>query len=138
MQSREHSFKDIKSGLAFQLPLYILSVENLNTKIDGIAGAYYFAQSQFYINKWIQIGDKAYRDTFGSLGKVNGIRDDFRVLVSGSLLHIQKYIQQMRKGMFHPSVHFQKCPGYCEYKTICRFNDLRLFEFEGSERNESD
>ena len=134
---KDHSFKDVKSGLAFQLPLYILSVENLNTEIDGIAGAYYFVKNPFEINKWIQIGDKTYKDMFGSLGKVNGIRDDFGVMLLGSLNHIKKYIKLMRRGMFHPSVHFGKCPDYCEYKTICRFNDLRLFEFEGSELDES-
>lgn len=124
------SHKDIVSGISFQLPLYIRCVEACFPGIQGIAGAYYIIKSDGDISKKIVLGDKKYMDIFESLGRSHGIKDDYQAIISSSLSTVKKYIKNMRAGIFHPTVLIGKCPRYCDYKTVCRFNDLRLLESE--------
>lgn len=124
------SHKDIVSGISFQLPLYIRCVETCFPGIQGIAGAYYVIKGDGDISKKIVLGDKKYMDLFESLGRSHGIRDDYHAIISSSLNTVKKYIKNMQAGIFHPTVLIGKCPGYCDYKTVCRFNDLRLLDSE--------
>jgi len=122
------SHKDIVSGISFQLPLYIRCIETCYPGMQGIAGAYYIIKSDGDISKKVVLGDKKYIDIFESLSRSHGIKDDYQEILSSSLRTVKKYIQDMRNGVFHPTVFAGKCPRYCDYKTICRFNDLRLLE----------
>ncbi len=124
------SHKDIVSGISFQLPLYIRCAETCFPGIQGIAGAYYVIKGDGDISKKIVLGDKKYIDLFESLGRSHGIKDDYQAIISSSLSAVKKYIKNMQAGIFHPTVLIGKCPGYCDYKTVCRFNDLRLLESE--------
>lgn len=124
------SHKDIVSGISFQLPLYIRCVETCFPGIQGIAGAYYVIKGDGDISKKIVLGDKKYMDLFESLGRSHGIKDDYQAIISSSLSTVKKYIKNMQAGIFHPTVLIGKCPSYCDYKTVCRFNDLRQLESE--------
>jgi ATP-dependent helicase/nuclease subunit B len=74
------------------------------------------------------LGDRKYIELFESLGKSHGIKDDYQAIISASLNTVKKYIQNMREGIFHPTVLIGKCPRYCDYKTVCRLDDQRILE----------
>ena len=122
------SHKDIASGLSFQLPVYIRCIETCFPGMQGIAGSYYIVKSDGELSKKIVFGDKNYLDLFESLGRSQGINEDYQAVISSSLNTIKKYIQNMRRGIFHPTVLIGKCPSYCDYKTVCRFDSLRILE----------
>jgi ATP-dependent helicase/nuclease subunit B len=125
------SHKDIASGISFQLPLYIRCIETSFPGMQGIAGTYYVIKGDGDISKKIVLGDKKYIDLFESLGRSHGIKDDYQAIIYSSLSTAKRYIQDMRAGIFHPTVLIGKCPKYCDSKTVCRFNDLRLLESQG-------
>lgn len=122
------SHRDIAAGISFQLPLYIRCIETCFPGMQGIAGTYYVIKGEGEISKKIVLGDRKYLDLFESLGRSHGIKDDYQEIISSSLNAIQKYIQDIRAGIFHPTVLIGRCPRYCDYKMACRFDDLRILE----------
>jgi len=126
------SHRDIAAGISFQLPLYIRCIETCFPGMQGIAGTYYIIKSDGEISKKIVLGDRKYLDLFESLGRSRGIKDDYQEIISSSLNTIKKYIRDIRDGIFHPTVLMGRCPRYCDYKTVCRFDDLRLLDRIGS------
>jgi len=124
---RNASTADIRSGLSFQLPLYIRCIEASFPGWYGVGGAYYNVNSQ-EIAKKVVLGDKANRDLFGSLSGSRGISDDYQAIISSSLESAKLHILNMRKGIYHPVPQSADCRKYCDYKTICRFHKLRLLE----------
>lgn len=121
-------YRDIASGISFQLPIYIRCIETAFPEMQGIAGAYYIIKSDGEMTKKIVLGDRKYMDLFESLGKSRGIKDEYQAIISSSLDTVKKYIQNMREGIFHPTVFIGKCPRYCDYKTVCRLDDQRILE----------
>jgi len=121
-------YRDIESGTSFQLPIYIRCIEASFPDMQGIAAAYYLIKSNGEMTKKIVIGDRKYIELFESLGKSHGIKDDYQAIISASLDTVKKYIQNMREGIFHPTVLIGKCPRYCDYKTVCRLDDQRILE----------
>jgi ATP-dependent helicase/DNAse subunit B len=124
------SYKDIASGISFQLPVYIRCIETCFPGMQGIAGSYYIVKSDGELAKKIVLGDKNYTDLFEPLGRSHGINDDYQEVITSSLKVIKKYIQDMRKGIFHPTVLAGRCPSYCDYRTVCRYDSLRILESE--------
>ncbi len=122
------SYRDIASGISFQLPLYIRCIETCFPGMQGIAGTYYVIKTDGDISKKIVLGDRKYIDLFESLGRSHGIKDDYQETISSSLNTVKKYIRNIRAGFFHPTMFIGKCPRYCDYKTVCRFDDLRILE----------
>ena len=125
-------YRDIESGTSFQLPIYIRCIEASFPDMQGIAGAYYLIKSDGEMTKKIVLGDRKYIELFEPLDKSRGIKDDYQATISASLDTVKKYIQNMRKGIFHPTVLIGKCPRYCSYKTVCRLDDQRILESQES------
>lgn len=122
------SYKDITSGISFQLPVYIRCIETCFPGMQGIAGSYYIVKRDGELAKKIVLGDKNYMDLFEPLGRSHGINDEYQTVLSSSLNAIKKCIQNMRRGIFHPTVLPGRCPSYCDYKTVCRYDRLRILE----------
>jgi len=121
------STKDILSGLSFQLSLYIRCIEESFPGWSGVGAAYYKVNHK-EISKNVVLGDKTNKDIFGSLSRSRRIRDDYQAIISSSLDFVKQYITNMRQGIYHPVPQSADCQLYCDYKTICRFSDLRLLE----------
>lgn len=123
--SSHPSLKDIVAGTALQLPLYLRAAETL-TGMQGVAGSYYTLRHGEIRNKPI-FWDASLKDRFKpfSISSRSGV-EDVRALVDASLAHVSRYLAGIRGGRFAPRSDPGPCPGYCDFKTVCRFDSLRL------------
>ena len=117
--------KDIVAGKALQLPLYLRAVETL-TGMEGVAGSYYTLKRGEIRNKPV-FWDNGLKEQFRCFpgGSRSGV-EDVRALVETSLAHASRYLKGIRSGCFTPRSDPGPCPGYCDFKTVCRFDSLRL------------
>ncbi|HOZ42985.1 MAG TPA: exodeoxyribonuclease V subunit gamma [Methanoculleus sp.] len=128
--SRHPVLKDIRAGKALQLPLYMRAVEIL-TGMQGVAGTYYTIRRGDVRNRPV-FWDKAMKDCFGCFpGSQQSGVEDIRALVEGSLVRAGEYLAGIRGGRFPPRSDAGPCPVYCGFKTICRFDGLRLITAGG-------
>ena len=121
------STNDILLGLSFQLPFYIRCIEASFPGWCGVGGAYYKVNSR-EISKKVVLGDKANKDLFGGLIRSRGISDEYQEIISSSLDFAKRHIMKIRQGIYNPLSRSKDCRQYCDYKTVCRFHDLRLLE----------
>jgi len=123
--SSHPSLRDIEAGKAFQLPLYLRAVETL-TAMQGVAGCYYTLRRGEIRNKpvfWDASLKEQFRPFSGS--SRSGVAD-VRALVDTSLAHVSRCLEGIRSGWFAPRPDPGPCPGYCDFKAVCRFDSLRL------------
>jgi len=123
--SSHPSLRDIEAGKAFQLPLYLRAVETL-TAMQGVAGCYYTLRRGEIRNKPV-FWDTSLKEQFKpfSVSSRSGV-EDVRALVDTSLAHLSRCLEGIRSGWFAPRSDPGPCPGYCDFKTVCRFDSLRL------------
>jgi len=121
---------EIKAGRKLQIPLYILAYAASNPGTVPIGGTYYQVKSVNDIRYGSTIGDSFYAPLMGRAGKSGGVNPEFKKLIEGTRLHVSTHLQKIGEGRFHPRICDRKCPSYCDYSRICRFNELRLFEME--------
>ena len=119
------SLRDIEAGKAFQLPLYLRAVETL-TAMQGVAGCYYTLRRGEIRNRPV-FWDASLKEQFKpfSVSSRSGVAD-VRALVDASLAHVSRCLEGIRSGWFAPRSDPGPCPGYCDFKTVCRFDSLRL------------
>lgn len=124
-----HGLKDIQAGKALQLPLYLRAVEIL-TGMEGVAGTYYTLKRGEVRNRPV-FWDASLAECFSCYtgSQRNGV-GDVRELVETTLSWVQKYLAGIRRGFFPPRLDSGPCPTYCGFKTICRFDPLRILEAE--------
>ena len=127
------SLADIRAGRRLQLPLYLLAYGAANPQSTPIGGTYYQVKSTKDLRYGSTIGDSFHATAMGKAARSKGVNPDFRKLIEGTKWRVQGHLEDMTEGIFHPRICNGKCPPYCEYKGICRFNDLRLFEMEGDD-----
>ncbi|NLA99358.1 MAG: PD-(D/E)XK nuclease family protein [Methanomicrobiales archaeon] len=117
--------KDIEAGKALQLPLYLLAVETL-TGMEGVAGTYYTLRRGKIRNQPV-FWDAGLQDSFACFpGSSRSGVGDIRELVNTTLMWVQRHLSGIRAGRFPPRLDAGPCPAYCGFKTICRFDALRL------------
>jgi ATP-dependent helicase/nuclease subunit B len=123
------SLRDIEAGKAFQLPLYLRAVETL-TAMQGVAGCYYTLRRGEIRNRPV-FWDASLKEQFKpfSVSSRSGVAD-VRALVDASLAHVSRCLEGIRSGWFAPRSDPGPCPGYCDFKTVCRFDSLRLLATE--------
>jgi len=123
--SSHPSLRDIEAGKAFQLPLYLRAVETL-TAMQGVAGCYYILRRREIRNKPV-FWDASLKERFKpfSVSSRSSV-EDVRALVDTSLAHVSHCLEGIRSGWFAPRSDPGPCPGYCDFKTVCRFDSLRL------------
>lgn len=124
------ALKDILTGRALQLPLYIRAVETL-TGMKGVAGTYYTLKRGEVKNRPV-FWDAAMKDCFGCFpgSRQSGV-EDVRALVENSLARAKEYLAGIRGGCFPPRSDAGSCPDYCGFATVCRFDELRLLSTGG-------
>ena len=123
--------RDIEAGRALQLPLYLLAVERL-TGMEGVAGTYYTLRRGEVKNQPV-FWDAGLQDCFACFpgSQRNGV-EDVREVVRTALAWTQRYLSGIRAGCFPPRSDAGPCPAYCGFKTVCRFDALRLITAEGN------
>ncbi|WP_292521330.1 PD-(D/E)XK nuclease family protein [Methanoculleus sp.] len=120
-----HKLKDIVAGRALQLPLYLRAVETL-TGMEGVGGTYYTLRRGEVRNQPV-FWDSGLKDCFACFpGSQRNSVEDVQDLVRITLSRVQDYLAGIRSGCFPPRSDAGPCPAYCGYKTICRFDALRL------------
>ncbi len=125
-------FRDIRDGVSFQLPLYIAALERL-TKRRGIGGVYYTVRPR-KIRKYAALWDPSCANAFAPFSKDASCRDeDFRRVLADSLANARRHTANIRSGLFHPAAEIDRCPSFCEYATVCRFDPLRILELRREE-----
>lgn len=121
--------KDIEAGRALQLPLYLLAVERL-TGMEGVAGTYYTLRRGEVTNKPV-FWDAGLKDCFSCFpASQRSSVEDVREVVKTALAWTQRYLSRIRAGCFPPRSDTRSCPPYCGFKTVCRFDALRLLNAE--------
>jgi ATP-dependent helicase/nuclease subunit B len=121
--------KDIEAGRALQLPLYILAVERL-TGMEGVAGTYYTLRRGEVRNQPV-FWDAGLEDCFACFpGSKKSSVEDVRALVGTALSWTGRHLAGIRAGRFPPRSDAGPCPAYCGFKTVCRFDALRLLNAE--------
>ncbi|WP_214083897.1 PD-(D/E)XK nuclease family protein [Methanoculleus sp.] len=121
--------KDIEAGKALQLPLYLRAVETL-TGMEGVAGTYYTLRRGQVGNRPV-FWDAGLKDCFVCFpGSQRNSVGDVRELIETTLSWVQQYLAGIRGGGFPPRSDAGPCPGYCGFKTVCRFDALRLLSTE--------
>ncbi|MCK9298092.1 MAG: exodeoxyribonuclease V subunit gamma [Methanoculleus sp.] len=129
--SSHHRLKDIMAGKALQLPLYLRAVETLTGR-EGVAGTYYTLRRGEVRNKPV-FWDAGLKECFSCFpGSGRSSVGDVRDLVDTTLSWVQRYLAGIRGGCFPPRSDAGPCPAYCGFKTVCRFDALRLITAEGN------
>ena len=128
--SQRPTLGEVVAGRALQLPLYIRAVETL-TGMQGIAGTCYTLRRGKVQNRPV-FWDKAMKDCFTCFpgSRQSGV-GDVRELVEASLARVKEHLAGIRGGRFPPRSDAGPCPGYCGFKTVCRFDSLRLLAAGG-------
>ncbi|MFP4545212.1 MAG: PD-(D/E)XK nuclease family protein, partial [Methanomassiliicoccales archaeon] len=123
--------KEMWQGKRLQLPLYLLATTRA---IGGkpIGASYYMVNDPNDIEYGSPVGDAFHAMLMGTLSGKQGVNSNFKDLLEIAKGSALECIRGMRKGLFHPRKE-EKCPFYCDYPTVCRFDDLRLLEMEGDD-----
>ncbi len=130
--STHPGLKDIAAGRALQLPLYLRALETL-TGTAGVAGTYYTLRRGTVQNKPV-FRDADLAEEFSAFpGSRSGVAD-VRELVDAVLAHVQRHLAGIRSGYFAPRSDPGPCPRYCDFKTVCRFDAMRLLAGEEDEQ----
>ena len=117
-------FKDIDTGKALQLPLYLLAFESISGK-RGVAAGYYKIRKD--VESRMLLCDETGKDLIVSRPRIS---PDFTGTLGRSREFALEYIGRIRKGEF-PLPSEEKCPNaYCEFRHICRFDPYRVFKCE--------
>ncbi|KAF5029033.1 hypothetical protein DSECCO2_652850 [anaerobic digester metagenome] len=98
--------------------------------MQGVAGTYYTLRRGEVRNRPV-FWDKAMKDCFVCFpgSRQSGV-EDVRALVENALGWVEEYLAGIRSGRFPPRSDAGPCPRYCDFATICRFDDLRLLNTE--------
>jgi ATP-dependent helicase/nuclease subunit B len=119
--------KDIEEGLALQIPLYILALEAV-TGMHGIGGAYYTIGTAQDTKVVPVMGDESVR----AMTK-RRLDPDLRRQLRQSAAFTQLYIQGMMSARFHPAARTDLCPSSCDFRHMCRFNEMRVIDMGGGD-----
>lgn len=128
--NRRPTLGEVVAGKELQLPLYIRAVETL-TGMQGVAGTCYTLRRGEVRNRPI-FWNAGLKDCFTCFpgSRQSGV-EDVRELVETSLAGVKQYLAGIRGGCFPPRSDAGPCPAYCGFRTVCRFDGLRLLAAGG-------
>jgi len=117
--------QDIARGTALQIPLYICAVAAL-TGLEGAGGTYYTVRKGKTKNQAVFWGarEKEFFKMFSPAR--NSEVDAIEGAIQATLDHVREYLHAIREGCFPPEAAQTPCPAYCDFRTVCRFNEWRL------------
>ncbi|MBR1368465.1 hypothetical protein RJ53_02675 [Methanocalculus chunghsingensis] len=117
--------QDITDGIALQLPLYIRAVENC-LGLSPAGGAYY-TMKRGDVRCQALVRDQAVDDYFLLFARSrDGGKRPLDDLISESLGWVRRYLEGIRSGQFPITDTPKRCSEYCNYRSVCRFDPLRL------------
>jgi ATP-dependent helicase/nuclease subunit B len=126
------SVQNIKEGLSFQLPLYLLAVQNFfGEAYEVVAGGYYQLQSPHDLGKKGHLGSKKFSEQHYFKGYAKSLFDthaEFLRLLEAYQTRTVSTAQAIKTGRFHPTAlgpQDAKCD-YCEYNQICRVDHQKM------------
>lgn len=124
------SIKKIREGVSFQLPLYLLAVQEfLGAKYQVVAGGYYQLKSP------TEVGRKSYLSSKESARYLNGsprglleTHAEFHQILEQCKDRVMHVAKAIRNGYFHPTTSGPQEAGcsYCPYQQICRVDHQRM------------
>ncbi len=117
--------KDIKDGVAFQIPFYILAASSKYPEKKVLGGGYYKLAGDFNRNSGMWHADYL---ALNGLSKRIGDKvseADWDSLFDQVKEYALQYRQQMQTGQFQLEPK-RPCPRYCPYQAICRMTPLLL------------
>ncbi|HUW59046.1 MAG TPA: PD-(D/E)XK nuclease family protein, partial [Planctomycetota bacterium] len=112
--------RGIEEGTAFQMPVYLLAARDVILADETLEAV----DARFY-----GLRDMKARPALALLkGTATGVQPvaGAEALMDAAVEHIRDYVGAIRKGQF-PVLRrgTQACPGYCEFREICRYSELR-------------
>lgn len=121
---RREGFDEMDAGIDLQLPVYIKAVSMLFGEEQEVLGAGYFSllKCDRKSGVWRNVREDLIPVTARSKSCRNATDwQDFMGKIDG---YIIDYIDQIKAGDFR--VKPQKCPEYCKFKQICRYDAPRI------------
>lgn len=121
---RREGFEEMDAGIDLQLPVYIKAVSMLCGEDKEVLGAGYF--SLLKCDRKSGVWRNVREDLIPVTSRSKSCRNeadwqDFLQKVDGFIID---YINRIKAGDFQ--VNPQKCPDYCKFKQICRFDAPRI------------
>jgi ATP-dependent helicase/DNAse subunit B len=110
--SAQTSWRQVAEGTSFQLPIYWLACEELLFRERGIE----CVEACFYR----LCGD--YAEAVKRLKRNSGERE---TALAQCREHVKRYADNIRTGNF-PVMPTESCPGWCDYRDICRYERGRI------------
>ncbi len=124
--------EDVREGVSLQLPIYLYTIEKLLAEKKGkelqpAAGLYYQIRNK--IDLKTGVGSSRYKDELGIKSKSGFLPSDeeLRRLIDDSVERVNTYVNDITEGKFPLTSHdkIDKVCTYCDYKTICRIQNVR-------------
>ena len=115
-----------------QLQIYLYTIEKLLSEKNGkelqpAAGLYYQIRNK--IDLKTGVGSSRYKDELGIKSKSGFLPSDeeLRRLIDDSVERVNTYVNDITEGKFPLTSHdkIDKVCTYCDYKTICRIQNVR-------------
>ena len=106
------SWREVAEGRSFQLPVYWMACEELLLRDRGMQ----CVEAQLYR----LCGDYAKAEK-----RLGRSRSEWEVSLAQCREYIKEYAENIRSGRF-PVVPSDDCPGWCDYREICRYERGRI------------
>ena len=122
------SAKDIQSGKALQLPLYIRAFEEISGRSLKGAGGCYYVISKKLVRRETVIYDGEKKALFCNSKLPRTVNTNFSEILDNSVRAACGYRDSVRNGIFPPVNSIGSCKSYCIFSDVCRVSEFRLLE----------
>ncbi len=121
--STRTSLKSVMQGQSFQLPLYALAAERLleGNSVTPFRAAYWHVAGKGYQEK------EAVKFRMAAGGRLQAC-EEWEILEAAIKPRIRSLIEGIRRGQFPMHSADDKCTSYCDYRSVCRVNQVRSLE----------
>jgi len=118
-----YSKKAIESGEALQVMLYALAAEQLfarEGRLAWAAGYWFVSDGGYPARQALRIHER----------HEDGLRptDEWRALRASLVAHVLALVDGIRGGQFPVISRDDHCTSYCDFRTVCRVNQVRALE----------
>lgn len=117
-------FTDMEAGIDLQLPIYIRAAQLLCGEEKEVLGAGYFALLK--CDRKSGIWRDSRQDLIPVTPRSKSCLDEesWQEILTQVDQYVIDYVQRIRQGDFR--VNPAKCPDYCKFKKICRYDQTRI------------
>lgn len=123
------SMAEMRRGLHFQMPLYLLALRDLlDDSFDVIGSAYYHVKSPYDVGLKNPLGAKDDSRYFPGAKKLFESSDELLAFLREYANRAAQIHSQIQDGRFHPTTLGEtvaKCE-WCDYRRICRVDHQRM------------